>query len=343
VSSTVAAEPTDRSTPDASVIVPTHRGAHRLPILLEALAAQTYSGAWEVVLVVDGVLDETPDLAAAYADRVPLRLVVSQEPRGTCHALNDGYAAASGRVLIRCDDDLTPGPEMVARHVAWHEGPEPRGIIGATRDVFPDTPYSRVYGRPANERALVASYRRPADQLWVNWAAHNSVTRESWDRAGGFDERFVYGQDGELGWRLHQAGLTLHIDPALAIAHRGPTISARTRVPRAYVAGASRRLFAVVHPAADQPDQPPTTLASRVWSAGTAAFGWAVRTREGYRKIGSLVDRLLRVLPSAVGSRLVAFCVEAAGRSGLRWGPTDLALFQDQKAREVASELRTPS
>ena len=45
---------------DASVIVPSHRGAHRLPALLEALSRQDHPGPWEVVVVLDGVLDESP-------------------------------------------------------------------------------------------------------------------------------------------------------------------------------------------------------------------------------------------------------------------------------------------
>ena len=111
-------------------------------------------------------------------------------------ALNDGYAAARGRVLIRCDDDLTPGPDMIRRHLAHHAaGGQEVGVMGPTEDIFPDSPYAMAYGRPATERSLRAAYARPADQRWVGWAAHNSVTRSAWDRAGGFDPRFVYGQD----------------------------------------------------------------------------------------------------------------------------------------------------
>ena len=46
-------------TPVASVIVPTHRGAHRLGALLAALEAQDLTEPWEVVVVVDGPDAET--------------------------------------------------------------------------------------------------------------------------------------------------------------------------------------------------------------------------------------------------------------------------------------------
>jgi glycosyltransferase involved in cell wall biosynthesis len=289
--------------------------------------------------VVDGILDDTLAVAAAYADRLPLRLFVSDEPRGTCHALNTGYAAAVGRVLIRCDDDLTPGPSMVERHVAWHPRGALRGVVGPTRDVFPNTPYARVYGRDANERSLERAYRRSPEELWINWAAHNSVTREGWDLVGGFDDRFVYGQDSELGWRLHRAGVDLYVDMALEIAHRGPTTSAAVRVPRAFVSGCSRQLFCLVHPEARHPVEQPIGLLDRVWSAGTALLARAVRGRAGYRRIGGFIDRILPFVPVRIGSRLVAFGVESAGRSGFDHGPTDLTTFKDQKVIEVGSEL----
>jgi hypothetical protein len=65
-----------------------------------------------------------------------------------------------------------------------------------------------------------------------------------------------------------------------------------------------------------------------------------VRGRTGFRRIGAGLDRLLPRLPAGVGRRLVAFAVEAAGRSGQLHGPRDLNDFKNQKARELAAELR---
>ena len=206
-------EPT--SAPAASVIVPTHRGAHRLPVLLEALAGQVVEEPWEVVVVLDGVLDDSPRVLEQWRDRLDLHVVVHPEPLGLVDALNDGYAAARGRVLIRCDDDLTPASDMVRRHIAHHAVPGDLGVMGPTRDVFPDTPYASAYGRPATSRSLRAAYVRPPEERWVGWAAHNSVTRAVWARAGRFDPRFVYGQDSELGFRLAQEGVHLVVDPEL--------------------------------------------------------------------------------------------------------------------------------
>ena len=327
---------------DASVIIPSHRGAHRLPQLLDALSAQTFTGAWEALVVLDGVTDESPEIIASYASRAPVRVLRLEEPQGVSRALNAGYAAARGRVLIRCDDDLTPGPDMVSRHVAGHEGTDVVGLIGPTRDVFPSTRYARVYGEQANTRLLAAAYARAAEHRWVSWAAHNSVTRVTWDRAGGFDPSFVYGQDSELGYRLHTAGVRMITDPTLEIEHRGPATTAATRVPRAFVAGASRRHFTSVHPGSRHAVATPSqgrSAAAIAWSGATYVMSRAIRTRNGYARAGAWVDRSIDALPDSWSRRLVALCVESAAASGERYGPRDLTELTSQKATELVGEM----
>jgi GT2 family glycosyltransferase len=307
-------------------------------VLLRSLADQDVEEPWEVVVVLDGVVDESPQVLEQWSDRLDLRVVVHTEPRGLVEALNDGFAAARGRVLIRCDDDLTPGPEMVRRHLAHHTTGQDVGVMGPTRDVFPDTPYAVAYGRPATARSLTATYARPAEQRWVAWAAHNSVTRPVWDRAGRFDPRFVYGQDSELGFRLAQAGVRLVVDPALELEHRGPALDTATRAPRAFVSGASRRLFEAVHGPAHSSAAPVAGFRAHLWQATVRAISTMVRSREGYARAGRLVDDALRVLPPRVGGRLVAVVVESAGRSGLRHGRTDLEVYKGQKSAELDRE-----
>jgi hypothetical protein len=322
----------------ASVVVPSYLGAHRLPDLLDALAEQDCREPWEVVLVLDGPPDGSAEVAARYTGALDLTVLRSPEPHGTVHALNAGYAAARGRVLIRCDDDLTPAPDMVRRHVEHHRAGPDLGVIGLTRDVFPATRYAAAYGEAANRRSLDAAYARPPAERWLHWAAHNSLTRQTWDRAGGFDTRFVYGQDYELGLRLREAGVRFVIDPALELGHRGPSVVAATRVPRAYVSGASRRLVETVHGGLPLTVARPTGVRARAWAAAVSAVTALVRTRDGFARLGRLADRVLEVVPPAVGGPLVALLVEAAGRSGRRHGNPDLRVYTAQKRAELHRE-----
>lgn len=328
----------------ASVVVPTHRGAHRLPPLLDAMACQDFPGEWELLVVVDGVVDDTLQILDAYRGRVPLRTIVNETSRGVVANLNDAFSQAQGDVLIRCDDDLAPGGDFVSRHVLHHEGRTDVGVIGPTRDVFPETPYARAYGRPATERSLEAAYARPRSLAWIGWAANNSVHREAWACAGGFDPRFVYGQDSELGYRLvHDCGVTVIVDRALQVDHRGPATSATTRIPRAFVSGASKRLFYSVHPEAAPQQAAPSGRKGRLWGALVRAVSTVVTTKSGYERLGRLADRVLAVNAGVLGAKVTALCVEAAGASGLRHGSDDLSTYKAQKSVEVAWELRLKS
>ncbi|MEA2352273.1 MAG: mycofactocin glycosyltransferase, partial [Thermoleophilaceae bacterium] len=89
-------------------MVPTRDRAERLPVLLEALAAQTLArDRYEVVAVDDGSADDTPRvLAAADVDRV----VRHERSRGPAAARNSGWRAASAPLVAFTDDDCRPEP-----------------------------------------------------------------------------------------------------------------------------------------------------------------------------------------------------------------------------------------
>jgi GT2 family glycosyltransferase len=327
--------------PVASVIVPTHRGAHRLGALLAALEAQDLAEPWEVVVVVDGPDVETQALLDPHRDSLPLRVVVRDHSNGVAAALNAGYSEARGRVLVRCDDDLTPAPSMLRRHLEHHQGPEPVGVIGPTRDALPDTPYARAYGRPANARSVAAAYARPEPARWLGWAAHNSLTRDSWEAVGGFDESFAYREDSDLGLRLAKHGVRLIVDPQLEIEHRGAAGNAATRAARAWVSGASEVLFATRHPdAGPSLETPPRSVRTRVWSGATVLLSALLRGRRAAGCAGWAVDRLLPLVSRRAGGRMVALVVEASARAGRRGGNPDQTAYRIQKDAELAAERR---
>lgn len=331
------------ATVDASVVVPSYRGAHRLPTLLNALAAQDFTGSWQIIVVLDGVFDDTPALLASWRERLPLDVLVLPENRGVVAALNAGYERAAGRVLIRCDDDLTPRPDFVTRHVAWHNGDERVGVIGLTRNVYEDTAYARAYGRPADIRARVAARDAPPHLLYRHWAANNSITRESWELVGGFDPHFRYGQDSEFGWRLQRSGARLLIDPELEADHRGPAATVAVRLSRAFVSGASRVAFAQRHPEAvrqgSRDDSASLSPSQRMWRALVAVVAVLLRGREGCERLGRVIDAVITRLPVSLAGRLVALGVEAAACSGQRRGGGDLREYARQKQLELATEV----
>ena len=122
----------------ASVIIPSRGGAQRLPTLLSALAAQD-DHSWEAIVVIDGDVDDSASVVARYDRQLPVRCIVFPENRGRVAALNAGFEAARGDVLIRCDDDMEPRPDYVAQHRRAHRG-DRCGAVGLPLNVCLPTP-----------------------------------------------------------------------------------------------------------------------------------------------------------------------------------------------------------
>lgn len=308
-----------------SVVVPSRGGATRLPILMDALAGQEIDQPWEVVVVLDGDIDNSADVLDSYAARLPLRVINRDTSTGVAAALAAGYAAARGAVVIRCDDDLTPRPDFVARHLAWHHGrpaeAPPLGVIALTRDTFADSAYAEAYGRPANQRLLAAAYSRPAEQRWMHWAACNSVPRAAYDAVGGFDISMTFREDSELGYRLARSGVEIVIDPALEIEHRGPILDVATRSARAFTSGASTRAFDQRHPGQITPPNSRRSLWNQLVSAQARRLG----SRDDAARLGRRIDMLLPLTPRPLRGKLVAWAVEASAGAGRREGTVDWA------------------
>lgn len=303
--------------PLASVIVPSHRGAVRLPALLDALAAQDApTPELEVVVVVDGVVDDTPRVLEQER-RLRLLPVVLPHNRGRVAALNAGFEAARGEVLIRCDDDLLPGPRFVERHVAAHdrEGPS-RGVVGLYRNLYEPTPYAEVYGVHADHRFREDAYAAPAERRWRYWAGNCSLPRALAVEIGSYDPSYrLYGwEDVDYGYRIAAAGHPVELDPGLETPHRVAAVTTRIRARRASQAAAARRIFEAAHGTAALPPAVPPWSA---WNTAVRAAALAV-TVVGPQRGGAVVDAALPGLPRPVGRKLVALAVEGAALSAYR-------------------------
>jgi GT2 family glycosyltransferase len=327
--------------PALSVVVPTRGGAARLPVLLDALAAQRVDEPWEVVFVLDGDVDGSREIVEAYADRLPLRVLQRSGGDGVSAALAAGYDAAQGEIVLRCDDDLTPGSGFLAGHLARHrERPAdapPLGVVSLTRDVFRDTPYAKAYGRPANERLIAEAYARPVEERWRHWAACNSVPKAAYEAVGGFDPTMTYREDSELGLRLARSGVEIVIDSGLEIDHRGPAPDVATRAGSAFTSGASTVAFVERHP-----EHPRAAVTHRTgpWDRAVALAAHQIESRHDAVTLGHRIDALLDRLPVRTRGKVVAWAVEAAAEAGRRVG--DTTWFRDVPAPLTSVSIVIP-
>ena len=301
--------------PHVSVVVPSRGGADRLPLLLDALARQETDDRWEVVVVLDGDIDGSRAFLERESRPITLTIVEFDTNQGRSAALNAGFSAARGEVLIRCDDDLVPSHDYLRRHAARH-GAEEVGVVGLYRNVFPETAYARVYGRSWDARFRSEAYIAPPGERWRYWAGNCSMTRATWEKTGPYDTDFrAYGyEDVDYGYRLAALGVPIILDPGLETEHRIAATTTAARGQRAYYSGAARHRFEQKH--AIRPQQIPAT---GLWNRGVAAVSRHLNeSRVG--RLGAAVDLISDHVPELVAGKAVAMVVESSAAAGQRRG-----------------------
>ncbi len=304
---------------EVSIVVPSHRGAHRLPTIIESFGHQTLgrTGDIEMIVVLDGDVDGSQQIATRAAGDLPVRVIAFPENRGRSAALNAGFDAARGDVLVRADDDLYLEEDFAAHHYRLHQASR-CGVVGMCRDVFPDTPYARAYGVGADRRIRAMAFETPPDRAWRWWSGNVSTTREDYDLVGGYDESFrEYGwEDIDWGYRLHLLGVPIVIPQDFTTQHHGPVTSTVERASRAYSTGSARRRFVHKHgPEALGDSAPERTL----WNTLVAMTSYGT-TETTIPRVAALADRAIGRVPPRVGEKAVALLVQAAARAGDRVG-----------------------
>jgi glycosyltransferase involved in cell wall biosynthesis len=112
----IPAQPVEQLSP-VSVVIATRDRPELLALAIASVAAQTYPGVIETIVVFD---QSEPDTSLATADATrPVRVVTSQPGRvGLAAARNIGAVAATGEFLAFLDDDDAWAPAKVERQLA---------------------------------------------------------------------------------------------------------------------------------------------------------------------------------------------------------------------------------
>jgi GT2 family glycosyltransferase len=195
------------------VVIPCFNGATTVGEQLDALAAQTYDGTWEVVVADNGMLPESRRFIEVYRRGFPrLRIVDARDQRGQAYAMNVGARAARGDAILFCDDDDVVGSgwvEALARALEEHEF-----VASHLETERLNEPWLHSVRRPARpgERLPYAPYLPHAG------GGGMGIRRELFERVGGFDESMSPLHDTDLCVRVQLAGALLHYVPD-AVVH----------------------------------------------------------------------------------------------------------------------------
>jgi poly-beta-1,6-N-acetyl-D-glucosamine synthase len=114
--------------PGVSIIVAARNEAARLPARLDNLLSLDYPpDRRQIIVVSDGSTDETPEVLAAFGDRIE---AIALPRGGKAAALNAGVARARHDVLIFADARQTFAPDAVRALVAPLADPRVGGVTG---------------------------------------------------------------------------------------------------------------------------------------------------------------------------------------------------------------------
>jgi glycosyltransferase involved in cell wall biosynthesis len=100
--------------PLISCIIPVYNGERYLREAVDSILGQTYRPL-QVILADDGSTDKTPDIAAAYGDRVTY---IQQTNQGYAAAKNLGLSVAQGDFIAFLDADDVWNPEKLRRQIS---------------------------------------------------------------------------------------------------------------------------------------------------------------------------------------------------------------------------------
>jgi GT2 family glycosyltransferase len=287
----------------ATVVIPT-LGAGALREALVSLAASDTDFDFEVVVVDNG---SPPGAVPEAVPGLTPRVIRFAENRGWGAAINAGFAAARGEVLLVLNDDATVHPQWLAEMVdaATPAGPQ-RGGGGAVIGRGVGMVASLVLNASAREQVDNTGHLLAPDGL--NRGRHRLLRRadlpaglttallpsgcaalyrrEPLAELGGFDERFfAYGDDCELGLRLRLAGWGCAFAPRALVWHGYSATTGAYSPAKAYLVERNR-LFVLAK-----------YFPAQVWGAGVAfdlrryalsaqgaatGQGLAARARESY-------------------------------------------------------------
>ena len=114
--------------PFCSVIVPTYQREQVLCDTIAYLLDLSYPH-YELIVVDQTPLHE-PQTEQFLQQVAPRIRYIQIDQVGMCHARNVGIEAAKGDIILFCDDDIIPPPDLLTNHVRHYRDPAVGGVTG---------------------------------------------------------------------------------------------------------------------------------------------------------------------------------------------------------------------
>ena len=183
-----------------SVIMGIYNCAATLRDAVNSILQQTVSD-WELIMCDDGSSDNTYELALAYAEKYPGKIIVlkNQKNLGLNATLNRCLEVARGEFIARMDADDTCSPDRFAVELAVLQGEPEISIVSTDMTYFDESGAWGVASHP--------EYPQPKDFLYGTPFCHAPcmVRKAAYDAVGGYsvDTKLLRVEDYHLWLKMY--------------------------------------------------------------------------------------------------------------------------------------------
>jgi N-acetylglucosaminyl-diphospho-decaprenol L-rhamnosyltransferase len=220
---------------DLSIVIVNYNTANYTAQCLDSIAQHAPNCGYEIVVVDNASTDDSADRLEANYPQV--KLVRSRENRGIAGGNNMGIRAGSGRYVLLLNNDTLVLPGTLNRVVTFlDEHPEAGGVGGQLlnedgsfqagavdfHSLWQDFLIITKIGQ--HFRPYYPSYPPGSKVRQVDWlsTAFMLFRRDALEGVGLVDEAyFIYSDETDLQYRLHQAGWKIYYLPDVQTIHFG--------------------------------------------------------------------------------------------------------------------------
>lgn len=195
--------------PLVSVIIPAHNAASTLDLCLEAVAASDYRD-YEVIVVCDGCVDRSAEIAEAQGARV----IECESRHGAAYGRNVGAVAARGKIFFFVDADCILNSDALSIAVRTI-GSGDEVIFGS---YIEETRAPGFFSRFKNYQHHFTHQNADAVQISF-WSGCGAITRKAFEDLNGFDVNIRGIEDIEFGYALTRRGYKVKLVKNMRVEH----------------------------------------------------------------------------------------------------------------------------